>query len=315
MLDLLDYLYASIRDKNGLLKKWRFYSAERFIVRTVANFLLPLYFKLSIKKGKYNLDSSDKKEVRVIVSLTSFPVRINKIWLVIECIMRQSIKPDIIVLWLSKDQFPNKSVLPGNLLKLEKRGLRIELRDSDFRSHKKYFYTLQEFPNDIMITIDDDIFYPSKMIEELIAVHGKFPNAVIARYGYKIKVENENISPYKFWEISFKKNEPDFEIFFGSGGGTLFPPESLPPEALNKDTFMNICLYADDIWLNTMIRLNNKKIFRLNENQSSFLPVINHKNVSLSSKNLYENLNDLQLLEVRKYFITNKGIDPYSNIL
>lgn len=311
MVDFLDNLYALIKDKNALLKKLRFYSAERFILRTIANFLLPVYFKLTLKNRSYNLHDSDKKNGRVIVSLTSFPARINRIWLAIECIMRQSFKPDIIILWLSKEQFPDKFSLPKNLLKMEKRGLRIELREGDLRSHKKYYYFLQEFPDDIMVIIDDDIFYPTNMIEKLMKYHGTFPNAVIARYGLKIQIIDNEIAPYKSWGMHYQQKTPDFDVFFGSGGGTLFPAHSLPKDTLNKDLFMDLCYYADDIWLNTMCRLNNRKIFKTKKSLCSLLPVINKNSESLFSKNIGENLNDKQLRNVRDYFNSNRGFDPY----
>jgi len=254
-------------------------------------------------------------QYRIIVSLTSFPIRIKKVWLVIETILRQSQKPDAVVLWLSKEQFPSWNTLPTNLLKLRKRGLRIELKDGDLLSHKKYYYALREFPNDIIITVDDDVFYPTGMIENLMKWHHKFANTVVARYGNKIKVVNKSVSKYQEWEVNFEQTAPDFSVFFGSGGGTLFPPDSLPAETLNKQLFMNLCLYADDIWLNTMCRLNYVKIFRAHTCQCSLLPILNKKNSSLYTQNIGKNLNDIQLKKVRDYFIFNKGIDPYSEIL
>ena len=51
--------------------------------------------------------------------------------------------------------------------------MKIEFKDEDLRSHKKYYYTIKEYPDDIMITVDDDIFYRSDMIAKLMAYHKK----------------------------------------------------------------------------------------------------------------------------------------------
>jgi hypothetical protein len=311
MLLFFDNLYASIKDKNKVLKKLRFYSLQRFIVRNVANIILFIYLKFYITTNKFSLLPIQEKNCKLIVSLTSFPKRINKVWLVIETLLRQTSKPDVIILWLSKKQFSSLDVLPQKLLNMRSRGLRIILKEDDLRSHKKYYYTLQEFPNDIMITVDDDIFYPPNMIEELIKWHQKFPNTVIARYGSKIKVLDKNIAIYQEWELNFEQTIPDFKVFFGSGGGTLFPPGSLPVETLNKEVFMNLCLYADDIWLNTMCRLNNVKIFRTRTSLCSLLPILIKKDIYLYSKNINESLNDIQLKNIRKYYMSNRNIDPY----
>ena len=64
----------------------------------------------------------------------------------------------MVILWLSKEQFPDRSFIPNSLLSLEKRGLIIELCEGDLRSHKKYYYALRQYPNDIIITIDDMLF-------------------------------------------------------------------------------------------------------------------------------------------------------------
>lgn len=314
MIDFFHNLYARIGGKYLLLQKLRFYSAQRFIVRALANFLLPVYFKLTSRNAGFSLPPAEGKKVQIIVSLTSFPMRINKVWLVIECLLRQSKKPDKIVLWLSKEQFPCLESLPANLLKLRNRGLQIELKEDDLRSHKKYYYFLQQFPDDIMVTVDDDIFYPTNTIANLVKGHKAFPNAVIARYGFKIRVKNNQLEPYSTWQANYGHSFPEYSLFFGSGGGVLFPAGSLPQETLKKDVFSNLCLNADDVWLNSVCRINRRKIYKVTESECSILPVINRNNVTLATKNLFENQNDKQISEVRKYFISTKNIDPFSDL-
>jgi hypothetical protein len=48
---------------------------------------------------------------------------------------------------------------------------------------------------------------------------------------------------------------------------------------------------------------------------SFYLPIINYKNVTLASKNLNENLNDLQLGAIRKYYVIHNDSDPYKDLL
>lgn len=58
--------------------------------------------------------------------------------------------PDKIVLCLAYDQFPGKEAdLPQELVRDVHEG-RVELLwGENLGSHKKYFYTMQEFPDDI----------------------------------------------------------------------------------------------------------------------------------------------------------------------
>ena len=51
----------------------------------------------------------------VIISFTSFPARINDVWKVVESLKNQSILPAKIILWLSKEQFPDGSGIPASL--------------------------------------------------------------------------------------------------------------------------------------------------------------------------------------------------------
>lgn len=314
MVDFFDGLYAAVLNKNKFLEKIRFYSALRFAIRWCANSLLPYYFLLTRKDKRFSLQTKNSNE-SIVVSLTSFPTRIGKVWLVIETILRQSTRPDKLILWLSTDQFSSLDELPKLLLAQQERGLEIRLENGNLLSHKKYFYTRRDFPDEMMITFDDDIFYPSNTVKELLEGHKTFPLAVIARYGYRINAVENEIAPYETWEPGFLQESPDILTFFGSGGGTLFPANSLPDVTLNQDIFMKLCKYADDIWLNTVCRLNERKVWRIQSIQRSLLPVVNKNKASLYTKNLGENLNDKQLRNVRDHFILTCGIDPYSGVL
>ena len=139
MIDFFDSCYKLVQgEKYYVLRKIKFYSVLRFLIRILANFVIPIYCTFTANNKKYILTSQKHRDKRIIISLTSFPARIHRIWLVIESLLRQSYKPDMIILWLSKEQFGSIDSLPSNLLKLRERGLQIILKDSDLRSHKEY---------------------------------------------------------------------------------------------------------------------------------------------------------------------------------
>src|SRR5699024_9292150 len=124
------------------------------------------------KKSLINVE----EENRIIVSFTSFPARMHKIWMVVESIRRQSLKPDKIILWLSKKQFKGDlNDLPKNLLLQMEDGLQIEFVDEDLRSHKKYYYAFERYADYRIILIDDDILYSSETIKCLFNAHKKYP--------------------------------------------------------------------------------------------------------------------------------------------
>ncbi len=277
MIDYFDNIYTKIENRNKLLSRLKYYAFLRFVIKILVNFFAPIYFFATRNKKEYSIANNkeiNNKSSKVIVTLTSFPARINRVCLVIETIFRQTQKPDQIILWLSKEQFPTLEILPPRLLGQQKRGLEIRLVDGDLKSHKKYYYSLHEFPNDIMITIDDDIFYRSKMIEDLYNYSCRFPKNVIAQYCKQITWNENRLSPHIMWPIKYEEIINSDSLFFGTGGGTLFPPHSFYPYVLNKELFMALTPTADDVWLNTMCKLNQTKVTQTTYNTDR-LPVLN----------------------------------------
>ncbi|MDE6292860.1 MAG: glycosyltransferase [Bacilli bacterium] len=231
---------------------------------------------------------------RVIVSLTSFPGRINIVWKTIVTLLNQTYKPNKIILWLSENQFESKESLPKKLRILEDYGLEIRMVPEDFKSHKKYLYAFQEFPDDYVLLVDDDILYPSDTIEALMK--NISPNKVHCSYGSIIKYdENGKPANYENWQsVLHIYSGPDF--FFGSGGGTLLMPSNLYSEVVDIEKAMELCPYADDIWLNTMCRLSEVKIEKVRT--GLIFPSINNDKETLYRKNIGENQNNAQLKKI-----------------
>lgn len=312
MVDLFDYIYTSIQNRNKTLTRIRVYSFLRFVVRVSANIIIPVYFSLTRNNKNYSIRMSDKNSGRVIVSMTSFPLRIKRIWLVIESILRQSRKPDKIILWLSKEQFPSFNSLPAKLLKQINRGLEIRLVEGDLRSHKKYFYAIQEFPDDYIITVDDDAFYHSKLLSFLIDLNNKYPITICCNSARYIASETGELLPYTHWQIVKTQQEPGTDIIPIGQGGILYPPHSLHNNVIDEAVFRKYCFLADDIWLNVMARLKGTNVAKTSY-YSEYLPVLNSNDITLTSVNVNEGLNDIQLKSVRDYCIKVLEIDPYKS--
>lgn len=274
---MIQKLYANTIGKYG-----KIYSLIRFLLRNYYNFIFPLQVQL---KKKQSLSNDDK----IIVSLTSFPKRINKVWMVIETMFNQTHKPDKIVLTLSELQFPDKK-LPQKLLEQTQRGLEIIWTKDDIRSHKKYYYTMQKYPNSIVITADDDILYEKSLIEKLIEFHQKYPKYILCNSG-ALKI-GENYLNWK--RLFFQPTQPAFEVMQLGGTGTLYPPHSLYKDVFRKDIFLEICPLADDIWLNAMTVLNDTKILKTDYKYWQ-MPILYKDNVTLHSINNGQNQNTIQI--------------------
>lgn len=211
-----------------------------------------------ISRGKRMLKKNNEEFTRnhkIIVSLTSYPARIHIVQRTIKTILIQNRKADKIILWLSEEQFPNRERdLPSELQELCSYGLTIRWCD-DLKPHKKYFYAMQEFPNDIIVTVDDDMYYSPDLLEILYQSFLKFPQAVSCIQAHRILRNKEGlIEKYDLWEkgCTYCRNEPCADLIAIGCGGVLYPPHCLPTETFDEDTINEICLYQDDLWLKAM---------------------------------------------------------------
>lgn len=191
---------------------------------------------------------------KIIVSFTSYPARISTIGKILDSIVRQTILPDKIVLYLSSDEFKNYHDMP-DLECYKKYGFEIHWNKENLKSHKKWFYAMQEYPDEIIITIDDDTFYKNTMIEELMAFHKQYPNAVIARRTHCMIYQIDGkIAPYNKWYFRYDKyvGVPRTDLIAVGCQGVLYPPHIFNKEVFNKKVFMENAPYADDLWLKIM---------------------------------------------------------------
>ena len=131
LLNLFTGLYGKLHSYPGV-PYWGL-TPLRKIVRFAANKYLPLYLSQSLPKN-------GKPEPGVVISFTSFPARIADVWQVVKSLKNQTVLPEKIILWLSKEQFPTKSTIPDSLCQEEDKLFEIRMVDEDIRSHKKFYY-------------------------------------------------------------------------------------------------------------------------------------------------------------------------------
>jgi len=189
--------------------------------------------------------------MKVVVSLTSYPKRIKSVDKVIKTLLIQTMKPDKIVLWLSEKEFAEKS-LPEELLKLCRYGLKIQWLSDDLKSHKKYYYAVQEYRNDIIITVDDDMYYHPELIETLYHSFLRHPKSVSCTLANLIGAEDKKILPYHKWKKNFIAVEDTeiMDLLPVGAGGVLYPPKCFDLDRLcDEKNIKKYCLYQDDIWL------------------------------------------------------------------
>ncbi len=285
--------------KTNIIKLPKVRGATHLIFSYGAYILCALVYKLNLNRMLYNIESKkNNKDKKVIVSLTTFPARIKTVHITISTILRQTLRPDMIILWLAESEFPNGlGSLPKELFDLQEKGLQIKFCDN-LKPHKKYYYTMLEYPEDIIITIDDDILYPSFLIEDLMKLYDNHPGCICCTRGHEIVVKNDGeITPYSKWLKNHQKKEerPSFYICPTGVGGVLYPPNLLDHEVFNIENIKRLCLNADDLWLKIMSLKKHTKIVKSSKYGFDFLTVNNSQKNGLSNINVKLKKNDEQL--------------------
>ena len=234
----------------------------------------------------------------VIISLTSYPARINTVHQTIETLLNQSMRADKVILWLAPEQFPNKEAdLPEQLLVLKQKGLIIDWYH-DIKSYKKLIPALYKYPKAIIVTADDDLLYDREWLSKLFKAYQTDQETIWCHRAHKIRLDDNGIIlPYKQWNFSVSHNIPSVRNFCTSGGGVLYPPHTFYKDITDEKKFMTLTPNADDIWFWAMCILNGKKINIVNNN--SPLTIINGtQETALWHDNVNNNQNDVQLYNI-----------------
>lgn len=240
---------------------------------------------------------------QVIVSMTSFPARIDSVWIAIASLLNQTYKPKKIILWLAEEQFTEHK-LPKSLRRLSKRGLEIRYCE-DVRPHKKYYYAMKEFPNDYIITADDDILYPENHVEKLYRASMDKPNTVICTWSHVIATDKAGgFVPYNDWKDDSLEDVSMMLLPVGCNG-VLYPPHSLHEEAFNLEQIHKY-IYTDDLWLKCMEVLQGTEAWNMDKVPLIYFNVIKSQKSGLWKSNATN--------EVRNDIVWKQLMEEYCNV-
>lgn len=244
---------------------------------------------------------------RIVISLTTFSKRIDDIYLCIETLLQQSLKPNRIILWLSEEEFAKGARLPAILSKQIERGLEICYCPRDIGPYKKIIPTLALCPNDNIITVDDDVMYPVDMVDLLYRRHLMFTDAVVASVTHQMARDNSGkILPYKKWPRGYQVKEPQDDVYPVGIGGVFYPPNSFCSSVLDEKLFIELCPRSDDVWLKLMARKKGTLAVSVNDHRlwsRRNLMIDGSQQFALKRSNKSKvSGNDVKINKVLKYF-------------
>lgn len=285
---------------------WKLAKMVVYTLLAIKAWLWVAYYNLWFNLGFQGICGSKVAAAPLIVSFTSYGHRIRHTHVTVQSILNQSLKPNRVILWLGHGE----SITP-KLKQLMKRGLEIRYTE-DIRAYTKIIPTLVNFPDNIVVTADDDIIYPKNWLQKLWQEHLQAPQAICCHRAHLItRTHQGKVAPYNDWEWCITGTEHTAAIFPTGVGGVLYPPGSLHAEVTNIAMFRDLCPYADDIWLKAM-SLKQGTPCRIVSRKPLLIPVSlpnTQTESALRTINIDNNQNDVQFAAVFTHYDLYKLLD------
>jgi hypothetical protein len=279
----------------------RCFNAQMAAVNELKENIIHMQKKNQVLLQARRLPSQDDQSPQFIVTLTSYGRRLSTTLPYTVCsLLNQSVMPCKIVLYVT-----HGSSIPFVLEKLVQANS-LELRFcEDIKSYKKLIPALQDFPEDVLITADDDICYPFDWLADLKEAYEKDPSKIYCHRAHEIVFDsNGNIAPYTEWKPCIRHSLYPTRIFSTGGGGTLYPPHSLDKMCVDKKIFMSLAPRADDIWFWAMAKLKGTEFSIVNSRSPVITDEFDPSEMGecLYHDNVIQGGNDTQLEAVLNYF-------------
>lgn len=230
----------------------------------------------------------------VVVSLTTYGARFETVHLTIESIARGTRRPGRVLLWLDDEAMLEQ--LSSGLQRLISRGLEIGLTPN-YGPHKKYYPTITRnlIPSGhLLVTCDDDVVYPRRWLEMLLAAATESPGEIICHRARTIGIDGDAIAPYSSWSGCWTTS-PSLTHFATGVSGVLYPDSMVARLRELGTKFIDSAPRADDVWLNataTELDLPTRQVRRF---PRSFPSVPGSQSISLAHDNVDCGQNDVQI--------------------
>lgn len=221
-------------------------------------FLNPFIFDEINRFGSIRGVNDDiKREVPVIVTLTSERENFNRLHITLYSLLNQTFKPDKILLWLDEDT-EDLSTLPYEITRFLKNGL--EIRFVKYKkTYTKQIYAFKEFKNAIIVTAEDNVYYRKNWLKKLYYSYISSPENIHVHCAGKIRAESDKIFSIENIK-NVSKESAEYNNFLIGAGGVLYPPNCFTKEALREDIFLKYVPDNGDIWFWVMSLTHNRKI-------------------------------------------------------
>ncbi len=242
----------------------------------------------------------------VNVTLTSIGPRLRYCAIAVRSLLLLDPGPESITLWLGENL---ENRLPASLERLQNERFRIRFRP-DVGPHTKLVYALQEEPDRVHVTADDDILYPRDWLSRLWGDHEAHPEAIVAHVCRRIwHYAAGALKPYRQWHDARPGTVNENNLMLGYSG-VVYPPGALPAETTDVDRFRQLAPKADDLWFAAMALKHGTPVRRSKNPGRKPYRVPFSQKVSLRKTNVLGDGNEQQWAALQREYGFPDWVEP-----
>ena len=189
----------------------------------------------------------------IIASLTTYPKRLKRLKETLPFILNQTLIYDKLCIVIDDNLMENEI---NEYLKLRELDSRIEILfgENKWRSANKLLVTYKKYPGAIIITCDDDMYYPTTAFQEMYEVWQGNKDCIVAQEINPALIDFMTVKYLNSFDVMLRQKE------FGKYLSVccLFPPYSLEDtDVYNYENFMYVTNGMHDelwFWIHTTIK-------------------------------------------------------------
>lgn len=183
-----------------------------------------------------------------VITLASYPNRIHLLPAVFESLACQTAMPRHAYIVLSEEEWPGLKI-PKVIQKLVNRGVEIVWTKNNQYAVKKIVPIIGRHLDLKIITLDDDVLYGPRVLEELVSFENKEKGCIVGHVGKALHRRATKLG------MMFRDEEPanletnSSQVYLIGWGGILYPPASLDPRVTDMSAINRIVPgRGSDIW-------------------------------------------------------------------
>lgn len=236
----------------------------------------------------------------IILSMTTWPPRYTTTAEVMACYIQQRHKSGLdekvhCVLVFSEEEACS-TYSRQNACKLmaamDEMGVEVIIDKGNIRSHKKLIPTLEKYPNNPILVVDDDVIQRDAWLSTYIEDHSIYPDTII--YGQsqsRISVKDGIIHEERSIMPSSKAGKESIDLKPASGAaGTLFPAHTFTDERFfDRELMMKVSPSSDETWQYAFAMIEHPKFRCLSRcNLTTFANANQDCALFKTNRNLYD---------------------------